>query len=192
MDLEAGEMLGFIWFSSAFGLCFLLYAPISEKTKKRFQQPRDFARAVEVSVVLDLAAASLRSGAAIPRTLETLAQALQLDSRVEFSSGNTVHFPEIARHLLLGSSWEEAWADCSPRFMRLSSALAPAWNDGAAPVPLLVRSAQNLRLTRQHRAKEAAAKLSAKLVLPLATCFLPAFLLVGVLPVIIAAGAKFF
>lgn len=184
--------MDFIWFSAAFMLCFLLYAPIPGKIKKSFQRSRDFAGAVEVAVILDLAAASLRSGAAIPRTLESLAQSLQLGSAATFSSNENVQLAKVAKHLLLGSSWEEAWAECSPRFRRLSAALAPAWNDGAAPVPLLVRSAQNLRLTRQHRAKEAAAKLSAKLVLPLATCFLPAFLLVGVLPVIIAAGEKFF
>ncbi|MDY5584412.1 MAG: type II secretion system F family protein [Arcanobacterium sp.] len=190
--------MNFIWLVLAFLLCFLLYSPLLNNFRFKFREIKSFADDVEISVVLDLVAASLKSGAAIPRTIENLAQALRIDSEVNCSS--EVNYPqeisfrlaEVSRHLLLGSSWEEAWQECPNRFSRLSTALKPAWNDGAAPVPLLVRSAQNLRLTRQRRAREAAAKLSAKLVLPLATCFLPAFLLVGVLPVIVSAGAKLF
>lgn len=99
---------------------------------------------------------------------------------------------EVGNMLLMGALWEEAWEHVAPTYMRLGAALAPAWNDGAAPVALLERAAQGLRYSRARRAKEAAARLGSALVVPLAACYLPAFMLLGVLPVVVAAAAKLF
>lgn len=99
---------------------------------------------------------------------------------------------EVANLLLMGAAWEEAWEQVLPSYRRLAVALAPAWNDGVAPVALLERSAQELRFSRSRRAKEAAARLGSLLVIPLAACFLPAFMLIGVLPVVVAAAEKLF
>ena len=41
-------------------------------------------------------------------------------------------------------------------------------------------------------AREAAAALGSKLVLPLGLCFLPAFVVLGIVPTVIATGMKFF
>nr|WP_275587042.1 type II secretion system F family protein [Arcanobacterium pluranimalium] len=99
---------------------------------------------------------------------------------------------EVANSLLMGADWAESWQDTDPRFRLLAEAMEPAWSDGAAPVPLLERSALTLRLTRQRQAKEAAARLGSRLVVPLALCFLPAFMLIGVFPIIVLAAQNVF
>ncbi|TBW23931.1 hypothetical protein EZJ44_01875 [Arcanobacterium bovis] len=164
---------------------------------------------VDQAIILDLAAAALNAGISIPRTLEALHVALGGDdahqsrgrfltslqgifrfgpargSRFGHAAPKPRSLQEVANSLLMGATWEESWQDVHPRFQLLATALEPAWSDGAAPVPLLERSALTLRLTRQRQAKEAAARLGSRLVLPLGLCFLPAFMLIGVLPVIV-------
>ena len=99
---------------------------------------------------------------------------------------------EVANMLMMGASWDEAWENVSHSLKRLEEALAPAWINGVAPVALLERAAQALRISRARRAKEAAARLGSALVVPLTMCFLPAFILIGVVPVIVAAAGKIF
>ena len=90
--------------------------------------------------------------------------------------------------LLLGATWTEAWADAPEILAPLADALEPAWVDGAAPGPLLRQAAASVRSTRHREAQEAAARLGVRLVLPLGLCFLPAFVLLGLVPVVLAAG----
>jgi len=59
-------------------------------------------------------------------------------------------------------------------------------------VPLLERTSASLREGRIRTAREAAAALGSKLVLPLGLCFLPAFVVLGIVPTVIATGMKFF
>ncbi|WP_124054404.1 type II secretion system F family protein [Arcanobacterium ihumii] len=158
---------------------------------------------VDQSIILDLAAAALNAGISIPRTLEAVDVALGNDDTVGNATlslgkylnlsgkrnlGSPRALTEVANSLIMGARWGEAWEGTNPRFQLLAQSLEPAWNDGAAPVPLLERSAHTLRLTRQRQAKEAAARLGARLVVPLSLCFLPAFMLIGVLPVVVLAA----
>lgn len=144
---------------------------------------------VDPGVVLDLASASLRAGSSVPAMLRALANALGEDSEVGVR--DSAGLDEVAHMLIYGASWEEAWRDVRG-YVMLRDCLRPAWVDGAAPIPLLDRAARTFRLTRQRRAKEAAARLGAKLVLPLGLCFLPAFILLGVVPVVASAALSLF
>jgi hypothetical protein len=92
------------------------------------------------------------------------------------------------RALLLGATWAEAWDGAPEVLAPLVDALEPAWVDGAAPGPLLRQAAGSVRSTRHREAQEAAARLGVRLVLPLGLCFLPAFVLLGLVPVVLAAG----
>lgn len=160
-----------MWFLVALALLWVVPRP-GRKDKRR-EIPRD----VDPAVVLDLAAAVLRAGASIPAMLTSVSMAL----------GETGKLDVVGKMLVYGASWDDAWRDVS-RYAMLREALRPAWTDGAAPVPLLERSARTFRLSRQRRAKEAAARLGAKLVVPLGLCFLPAFILLGVVPVVFSAA----
>lgn len=139
-------------------------------------------RPLDEAMVIDLAGALISSGAAIPVALESLGQCLPPGPEAQ-------EVATAGKALLLGASWEEAWGT-EPRLSRLSTALEPAWHDGAPPVVLLQRAAGAVRARRMKDAQEAAGRLSVRLVLPLGLCFLPAFFLIGVVPIVISLGMK--
>jgi pilus assembly protein TadC len=59
---------------------------------------------------------------------------------------------------------------------------------GAAPSDALRTAREELLHARSAAARAAAGRLAVRLVLPLGACFLPAFVLVGLAPVLIALG----
>ena len=93
-------------------------------------------------------------------------------------------------------SWNDSWSlllkeKASPEWASyLSQALEPAWKDGVAPDALLKGSGIRVRANREQRARQAAQKLSVHLVIPLGICQLPAFILLGIVPVILAGLEK--
>ena len=185
--------------------------------------------AIEQVIVLDLMAAALNSGMAIPAALRAVEMSLgsarqdrveQVGSFADSSSARTAGVARLTRNharnangnwrrkmrnsdnlrgldqvaasLLMGATWDEAWEGVAKKQLILYDVLAPAWEDGAAPVPLLERTGATLRLTHQSRANAAAGRLGARLVAPLALCFLPAFMLIGVVPILVLAAQKIF
>ncbi|MBM9432307.1 type II secretion system F family protein [Flaviflexus equikiangi] len=143
------------------------------------------AKPIDEAMIIDLATALVSAGAAIPTVLQALGTCLPPGDEAEDAM-------RASRSLLMGASWEEAWQTSSGRLSRLSAALEPAWVDGAPPVVMLRRAAASVRARRLKDAQEAAARLGVRLVLPLGLCFLPAFFLIGVAPVIISMGMMVF
>jgi len=145
------------------------------RTGRRRRPERE---AVDSAVVLDLVRAALASGADVVGAVEAVGAALPDDQGTPYL--------RAAKALRLGASWEAAW----PVPPAAADALAPAWTDGVDPEPLLAHAAAAIRRTRQAKAREAAARLGVRLVLPLGLCLLPAFVLLGLVPVLLAAGLE--
>lgn len=135
---------------------------------------------VDVQVVLELVAAAVRSGAGVPRALEATGVA------VGGPDGGVL--TRAAHALVLGAAWERAWADAPEAMVPMARALRGAWQDGAAPGEALRAAGDEVRHQRRAAARTAAARLGVRLVLPLGTCYLPAFVLVGLVPVLLALG----
>ncbi|MFD6141597.1 type II secretion system F family protein [Promicromonospora sp. NPDC060271] len=135
---------------------------------------------VDVQVVLELVAAALRSGAGVPRALKAAGAAVGgADGPVLTRAGHA---------LVLGAAWERAWTGVSGELDPMVRALRGAWLDGAAPGEALRAAGEEVRHERRAEARTAAARLGVRLVLPLGTCYLPAFVLVGLVPVLLALG----
>jgi pilus assembly protein TadC len=135
---------------------------------------------VDVPVVLELLGAALRAGAGVPRALQAVGHAVGAeDGRV---------LAQVADALRLGAAWDAAWRDTPERLGAVHRALRPAWVDGAAPGESLRAAGAELRRERRNAARTAAARLGVRLVLPLGACYLPAFVLVGLAPVLLALG----
>lgn len=66
--------------------------------------------------------------------------------------------------------------------------LRPGWEDGASPTALLVGTAAALRAGRRAADEEAAERLAVRLVVPLGLCHLPAFVVLGIAPVVASVG----
>ena len=135
---------------------------------------------VDVQVVLELVAAALRSGAGVPRALQAVGAA------VRGADGPVLD--RAAHALVLGSAWEQAWAQAPVSLGPVVRALRGAWMDGAAPGEALRAAGAEVRHERSAATRTAAARLGVRLVLPLGVCYLPAFVLVGLVPVLLALG----
>jgi hypothetical protein len=129
--------------------------------------------------VVELLAVAVESGASVPGALEAVGRVL---------GGRTgAHLARAGSALLLGASWHVAWAHAPATGADLDG-LAAAWRTGAAPGPPLRAAADELRRRRDREAREAAGRLGVQLVLPLGLCFLPAFVLIGLVPVLVSLG----
>lgn len=137
--------------------------------------------AVRTGVLLELLAAAVRAGASVPRALETVGAA------VGGADGEGLRRAGAA--LVLGATWDAAWSGAPRRLDVVRRALRPAWVHGAGPVQSLRAAGESLRQERTAAARTAAARLGVQLVLPLGACFLPAFVLVGLLPVLLSLGS---
>lgn len=134
------------------------------------------AAPVDIALVLELLAAQLRAGLAPLAALGTLAEAL-----------NSRALHAVCQRLQMGSNWGSAWSGAAAgTFGELRDALAPAYTGGAPSTALLLSLADAHRLSERRAAERAAGKLSVALVVPLGLCSLPAFICLGIVPILIS------
>ncbi|WP_049821128.1 type II secretion system F family protein [Kineococcus radiotolerans] len=160
------------------------------RVRNRLTQRRGSLRReppVDVPLVLDLVAAAVEAGLPPGRALEAAVDALAGTGAEETA------LRRVAVQLSWGSSPEEAWRDLtgeSERWDELAEALLLSTRTGAPAASLLASAAASARAARRWEAEAAAARLSALLVLPLGLCTLPAFLLLGVVPVVLTLAGE--
>ena len=134
------------------------------------------APTADTALVLELLAAQLRAGLAPLAALGTLAEAL-----------NSRPLHAVCQRLQMGSGWQSAWSGpAAGTFGELRDALAPAYTGGAPSTALLLSLADAHRLSERRAAERAAGKLSVALVVPLGLCSLPAFICLGIVPILIS------
>ncbi len=136
--------------------------------------------AQDLPLALDLLAACLSGGAALPAAVRAVADA------VPGPCGERLG--RVAAALDVGSSPADAWAQLVEERDELSGAAARALartGHGGAPVAAAVaRLASQAREQARARGETAAERAGVLAVAPLGLCFLPAFVLIGVVPVI--------
>ena len=127
----------------------------------------------DAALACDLIASALACGASIPRALDALADACAQEPLAWTASS-----------LRLGATWEQAWEEAPTWADPLRDALEASWTAGTAPEGMLARCASWERRARLVNAKTRAEELSVRLVGPLGAFFLPAFLLLGIAPLL--------
>ncbi|MCL2788632.1 MAG: type II secretion system F family protein [Micrococcales bacterium] len=161
-------------------------------------------------LTLELVAAAL--GAGLP-----IAAALTEVGRLG-SGPLATHLAEVGARLAQGDPWDHAWSASSvcPRpsvfspspartrrpapttahdddlSFAVRRALGLAWESGVAAGPLLQGAAVRERRTARRRANVAAGQLGVRLMLPLGLCFLPAFVALGLVPVVMSLASGLF
>jgi Flp pilus assembly protein TadB len=134
----------------------------------------------DLPVCADLLAAALCAGAPVDRAAAAVAEALggPLGERLE----------QTSRSLRLGAGPAEAWTHVAdvPGASRLAAAAVRSSTSGGALAGALTRLSDDLRSDRTVAAEAAARRAGVLIVLPLGLCFLPAFLLAGLVPVVVA------
>jgi pilus assembly protein TadC len=148
-----------------------------EPARVRGRRLREVA---DLPLAADLLAAALRSGAPVELAVASVAEALggPLGERLG----------TVGRSMRLGAEPGEAWAHLSPvaGAERLTAAAIRSSASGAAFAGALTRIADDLRADNAVAAEAAARRAGVLIVLPLGLCFLPAFILAGLVPVVLA------
>jgi pilus assembly protein TadC len=136
--------------------------------------------AADLPLAADLLAAALRAGAPVERSVLAVADAL----------GGPLgrQLARVGRTLQLGGGPPEAWGHLAavPGAQRVATAAIRSASSGAALAGALSRLADDLRADRAVALETAARRSGVLIVLPLGLCFLPAFILAGLVPVIVA------
>lgn len=134
----------------------------------------DDVRAVAAS--LDLLALALGSGVPMVVAVEAVAQ----------DAGDLVgrHLCQVAAAMRWGVDEVRAWEGLPEVWKPASAALALAATAGVPPGGLLRRAAHDIRRREQQRLDESIGRVSVLIVVPLGLCFLPAFALLTVVPVV--------
>ena len=138
-------------------------------------------------LVLHMVVVAIRQGSSIPSVLHTIGEILGGPLGEGMVS--------VARRLCQGSSWEQAWSgvaddssrEGSARIMEsLRQALGGSWRHGQSPIGALEASIDRIQAEQKSSIEQEAARLSIRLLLPTGLCFLPAFILIGVIPAIVS------
>jgi len=135
----------------------------------------------DVAMMLELIGAMLDAGAGLGRALALTAELATPEIRGSLR-------PVVAA-LAIGADWDTAWRGSgirSPGLLALRDALGFAALTGAPSSAILYAQAARLRRERFRTAEKQAAALGVKLVVPLGLCSLPAFVCLGVVPVLLA------
>ncbi|MFI7076374.1 type II secretion system F family protein [Micromonospora sp. NPDC049903] len=159
-------------------------ALLLDRLLRRIEPPADRNRRLraiaDLPLAADLLAAALRAGAPVERSVLAVADAL--------GGPLADHLGRVGRTLQLGGGPQEAWAHLAtvPGAQRIGAAAIRSASSGAALAGALTRLADDLRADRAIAIESAARRAGVLIVLPLGLCFLPAFILAGLVPVIVA------
>lgn len=153
--------------------------------RDRDRAARRSALARQLPVAVDLLSACLDAGCTVPAALSAVTGAMPGPVAAALSP--------VARSLALGADPATAWRDASgePMLAPLCRTLVRAGAGGVPASGLLVRAGDDLRETARADAARRAQTVGVRTVLPLGLCFLPAFVLLGVVPTVVGllAGA---
>lgn len=153
------------------GVCGVLWWRMRRPRRRRLPVTAD------LPVVVGLLAAGMRAGATLPSCLASVARAAH--------GGLGRELAGVAERLRLGASPDTAWQ--SPTLpeplVAVGQDLARAADTGAPVADLLDRHVVDLRRSWRARGVARVERLSVLVVVPLGLCFLPAFVLIGVVPV---------
>jgi len=176
----AALLIGGWWGVLAGGLVACVVDRLLRRTVARsFHKERERA-AADLPLAADLLAAALRAGMPVDRAATAVGAAIEgpLGTRLT----------RAGRALRLGASAEDGWryvADVAGAD-RLVRAAVRSTASGSALAGALIRLADDLRAARAVAADASARRAGVLMVLPLGLCFLPAFVLAGLVPVVVA------
>ncbi|MEU0882837.1 type II secretion system F family protein [Lentzea sp. NPDC005914] len=148
---------------------------------KTHDPPRDNAKPdgpFEHAAELDLMAACLKAGLPVPTAIR---------------AAGIGELGQVAELLALGADPDTAWANAlaSPTTAALARAARRTARSGAALARQAAELAERTRAEAGDQAEAKAQRAAVAVAAPLALCFLPAFLCLGVVPVVLGMAGQF-
>ncbi|HEX4811457.1 MAG TPA: type II secretion system F family protein [Nonomuraea sp.] len=170
-------MLVALVIAPATGICLHRFAPAQNQDERR-------QITADLPFAADLMTACLLAGRPVSSATEIAADAIggPLGQRLAW----------VSSQLRLGADPEPTWALLAkdPALGQLSRAMTRAAQSGAPVADVLTRSADDARETARAAAVASARRVGVKAVAPLGLCFLPAFVLLGIIPVIAGLASQ--
>ncbi|MET9023872.1 type II secretion system F family protein [Actinopolymorpha sp. NPDC004070] len=139
----------------------------------------------DLPFVADLLAGCLRAGSSPQRAIEAIA--VELDGPTGSALG------QVATAFRLGANARTAWAGflAEDALASFGRAMVRVWDSGAPLATTLDRLADDARATLRSRNDQRARTVGVHAAAPLGLCFLPAFVLVGIVPLVAGAVDTF-
>ena len=131
-----------------------------------------------VAPIADMLSAAVSAGVHIDVAVRTIADAIDEPAARAMR--------RVAHARSLGASAAEAWSGCPAPLEPIAQAIVRTERSGAGLVDVLHGVADDARRAHRTQVEVAARTAGVRAVAPLAACFLPAFLLVGVVPVVVS------
>ncbi|MFW0154723.1 type II secretion system F family protein [Rothia sp. P6271] len=149
----------------------------SQKTQEAFTVPD--------ALIIDLCTVMLEAGLGLYRVLEYI---VQLYEEVLHQEDEAQEIRQVIQQLYLGHSWAMSWQSVPDRapFTVLEQSLGFLSETGAPSAQILQVVSDRLRRQAYRYAEQQAHRLGVRLVLPLGLCSLPAFICLGVIPLLIS------
>jgi Flp pilus assembly protein TadB len=145
----------------------------------RHDQRLGTQRVLLMPLALDLMSACLVIGASQQQALALVSKTLPGSLRQDLSS--------VAAALALGAAPDEAWSLVdAPDLRALRAVLTRVDVSGAPAAPMLAVLAEQHRQRARAEALDASRAMGVRMAGPVALCFLPAFVLVAVVPLVIS------
>lgn len=172
----AGGVLGVLAAAAVGHLAWRRIRQKREGSEGRHHDTEEAAR--QLPLAADLLAACIASGASPTAAAQAVGESLQGPVGVRLSRG--------AAEVRLGGEPSDAWRQLSaiPGAAPLARLLARAGESGAPAADPVARLAADARADRARASTAAARKAAVLMTAPVGLCFLPAFVAVGVLPVV--------
>lgn len=151
----------------------------------RMEAPADRRRREQMEaglpLAVDLLAACLAAGQAPGTALSEVADALEGPVRDELA--------RVAARLRLGADPVAVWREVAQRPLlgRVGRCVVRALDSGASVAEAMTRLAEDLRRDARTRVEARARSVGVRAALPLGLCMLPAFVLVGVVPLVVGS-----
>ncbi len=130
------------------------------------------------ALVLDVMAQLFAAGTSLPGGLQAVGTHLPGCQPLTF----------VANQLLLGMDWDIAWQHIQddPQLKQLGDELRFVHISAVPSAHMLITAATALRANRKRMAEQLAQELAIRLVLPTGVCMLPSFILLGIIPMVLA------
>ncbi|GAA3146222.1 Flp pilus assembly protein TadB [Kribbella aluminosa] len=176
--LAALTLLDFPWSLIPAAIAYYAIPKALSRLEPAATKQRNLQISRDLPLAIDLLTASLRAGRPPQQALSLVAEALP---------GPLADiFTKIAHHLALGADPTTAWSHLSsePSCAPMARAISRSVRSGAALSKTLEHLADETRRTNHHAADQHARSAESRATLPLGLCFLPAFVLLSIVPTI--------
>ncbi|MDO4913160.1 MAG: type II secretion system F family protein [Bifidobacteriaceae bacterium] len=137
------------------------------------------------TTIIEIIRVAIAQGASIPTAIASLARAMPY-------SILSRDLTAVSEKILKGYSWDDSWLSSSIQSENraivhcLYNALTGSWKQGASPNSMLQNLSERLDMQEKLSIEKSATALSVKLLMPIGLCFLPSFVVIGVIPTVMS------